>query len=186
MSKSSKANTQAQSQSNVKEEIMTTQTQEQAAALQALRQQKEIDEALAKTEQPTPVEVPDLEFASSAPFAEDEIEMSQFWADMKAKLPSGKRAITALLVSVAASTTAVYGVNVVCAYAVAGVLALSGSALLAMIISALGWIIAALAAFSVGRRVFAAIITGDYGVKIPQKFNPLNWFGKSEPTTVAS
>ena len=159
---------------------VNTQTPEQIAELARLRNEKEVAEALAKTE------VPNLEFADSAPFSDEEIEMSQFWADLKAKLPSGKRAITALLVSVAASTTAIYGVNVVCAYAVAGVLALSGSALLAMIISALGWIIAALAAWSVGRRVFAAIITGDYGVKVPASLNPMNWFGNKEITVAPS
>jgi hypothetical protein len=160
----------------------TTQTPEQIAALAKMRQQKEIDEALAKTEQPK------VEFASSAPFTEDEIEMSQFWADMKAKLPSGKRAICALIVSVSASFATTYSIQWICAYAVAGVLALSGSALLAMIISALSWILSILVAVKIGGKVFAAVVTGDYGIKVPAslgKLNPMKWF-KSEPIIVAA
>lgn len=159
----------------------TTQTPEQIAALAKMRQEKEIAEALAKTIKP---ETPEF-IADSVTPPEDEIQMSQFFTDLKAKLPSGKRAICALVISVSASFATTYSVQWVCAYAVAGVLALSGSALLAMIISALAWIISILMALKVGSKVFAAVLAGDYGVKVPAKLNPMNWF-KSEPITVAT
>ena len=141
----------------------TSKTAAQQAALDQLRAQKEID---AQTQA----------IDHEADFVRQAID----------SLPSGKRALIAFFASVSASVGTVYSIQLLISYAVAGVLALSGSIMLSTVISILGLLISFASAYYAGSVVFTAIVSGSIDAKFGAVKNKVTGLFARRPISVAA
>jgi hypothetical protein len=168
-------------------------TNEQIAELTKLRAEKEIAEALAKTEQ----ETPELKVADSAPQEEefsfgDKMKMQMLMGIMKlAEFSSGlegvstKRKLAAFFGSILVSGAAGYAIGSLAGYAIAGVMALGGSVLWAYLILIIALILGAYAGMKIGQHVGNYILSGKIDKDIVAAKNKFLGFFKSKPLIVA-
>lgn len=128
----------------------TTRTPEQQAALDAARDAKAKAAAA-----PEPQAAPQ---PAAAPI-EDEV------AAMVEALPSGKRVLVGFFLGLATSAAAGYGIGMLASYAIAGIVTLTSTAWIAIVLTVLTWMLALYSGWKiggyVGGKVFSSVVMPD-------------------------
>lgn len=203
MSKSSKANAQAQTTVSAETEALRAQIDaqneiaaesvkaEQAAALAKMRREKEIAEALAKTEQPK-IEIPEFVADSVAPSLLSAENMADAVKQMLDRLglsgegPSMKRKLAALFATIILSAGAGYAIGSIASYIIIGIATLGGSILWAYLTLVIALLLAFYAGAKIGQHVGNYILSGQIDRDVIKVKNKVTGWFKSKPLVVAA